>query len=204
MEQCHIGEAKITLNLDYDRLMIAVRRGIDPCRAFHWEPGDDPKWVRSLPKPEALPPSNNIAATKIVWVVAGCLGENPTTLSKRMIEGLLCREDVKEFFKLYFKWRTKAEECRAGWPWNMDLDYIEELEIEGAGYRAAESITPLERDSQEFINRLVPSEGHPYYDEKLRDDGNLVERERAMSEWRKGQMQRVRYALNRVGRANRS
>lgn len=198
MESCNVGECKATINLDCERLMISIKKG-GTDRVFFWEPGNDPKWVNLIPEEGAQPPEDNIKNCKIVWVVAGCLKEGNSSISVEMTDGMLCRADVKAFFAMYNKWRCKAEEFRLGWPWNMDRVAIEELRAEAAGIRMGDRITPMEHSVLRFIDHLVPSDDHPYYDDDLRESGNKDEKRRAMTVWRKNQIKRVGSLLNSEG-----
>lgn len=199
MQNCTIGRCKVTMNLDCDRLMITVRKDGRELGTSFWEPGHDLKWVTIVPEKDKLPPEDNIWMCRIVSLVAGCLSSDHKNLSNKDLDRLLCREDVKEFFKVYYKWRTKAEEFREEWPWNMEPSEIEELRSEGETIRSG-TPTPMERTILEFIDRLIPDPAHPYYDpvdSSMDLSERLKTRERSIAEWRRKQTRRASLVVNK-------
>jgi hypothetical protein len=172
-------------------------------RIFFWEAGEDPKYLKCLPKAaceEYAAGEDNVIIWRLIWFLGVCVGEDFYKMSDRMIDGIVARDDVREFFHAYLKWRTRAEEWIAGWPWNMEPNEVEEFRLELNALLDLEERTSTQNTLVDFLRTVVPDVKHPYYNDDLRENGSDHEREVEVEKWRKLRSEQLRKAIGGVGR----
>lgn len=209
MDEMYIGDTKIKMISNCHRVMISTqsRESIaagKEANVFFWEPGDDPKWLKMLPRTNADKEDDKVIIWRIIWVIARCLNEDFSKLTSRMTDGLAAREDVREFFQFYLKWRQRAEDFSANWPWNLTVEeidgYKEELEV----INKLDSLTATESSLKDFLLGVIPDPQHPYYDADLRLNGSSEERKARVDSWRSTKRSETLKSLKGVGKGNPS
>ena len=202
MDTLYIGDTKLTITNHCHRLMISASlqpevSDSEP-RIFFWEAGEDPKWIKCLPKTDASEGDDMVIQWRLIWFLGICVGEDFNKMSGRMIDGIVARDDVREFFHAYLKWRTRAEDWIAGWPWNLEPNEVEDFRLELDALLDINKPTATQRALVDFLRTVVPSVKHPYYNDDLRENGSDHEREVEVEKWRKLRSEQLRKAIGGV------